>query len=534
MGRLPRRLRPQHPTRGLDCYIYLCKDTRIYKASRHIIVMPNEDHSSLRRGPALAVLGLALLLPVLLAVAVFPTAMYDTRELIAWGREFPIVTPFHPPMMVWIGGIVDKLFGTSAAVMILTGQFLIAIGLIYVYRTLRLATTRDNALLFTFLYGTSSYTIFAPLSFALNADILQLTSWPAVVFHFLRAAQSDRMRDWIAFGFWSAVAALTKYNAVVLFFGMAGSILFLPCYRQILKRPGFYAAITTGMALILPHVVAVLRHSAAFEYGLDHFDFQNPLSQRLTGIAELFAGYLAFAAPGYAIVAIGLWKRFFEFCPRKSDQSTTSRFLLFTAVFAHAALIVLVMITGLNFLARFAAPYIMLTFLAVAPFMEWSQSCKGWIERRVVPLIAGLYLVAGITAAVVFTAFASHSAMQEPTAEAARLILQDWDSKYTCGPAYFVGGRQATYGVGIEAKRNVTALAYREIAGATWYNDDKLRKGGAVVMDTDPEFKERMAKFLPGKAYSAEREIILPLRRTRTGKQFTFPYHFIAPQGCSR
>lgn len=460
--------------------------------------------------------------------------MYDTRELIAWGREFPIVTPFHPPMMVWIGGIVDKLFGTSAAVMILTGQLLIALGLVYFYRTLRLATTRDNALLFTFLYGTSSYTIFAPLSFALNADILQLTSWPAVVFHFLRAVQSDRIRDWIAFGFWSAVATLTKYNAVVLFFGMASSILLLPVCRQVLKRPGFYAAIATGTALILPHVIAVLRHSAAFEYGLDHFDFQNPLSQRLAGVAELLTGYLTFAIPGYVIVTIGLWKRFLKFHTPEHDRSTASRFLLFTAISAHLALVALVMVTGLNFLARFAAPYIVLTFLAVAPLMEWSEHCRRWVEHIVMPFTAGLYFVVGIAVAVIFTAFASHSAMQEPTAEAARLILKDWDSKYTCGPAYFVGGRQAVYGVGIEAGRNVTTLAYREIAGATWYDDDKLRKGGAVVMDTDPEFKERMAKFLPGKAYSAESSVTILLKRTWTGKQFTFPYHFIAPQGCSR
>ena len=471
---------------------------------------------------------------MLLAVIVFPTAMYDTRELIAWGREFPIVTPFHPPMMVWIGGIVDKLFGTSAAVMILTGQLLIALGLVYFYRTLRLATTRDNALLFTFLYGTSSYTIFAPLSFALNADILQLTSWPAVVFHFLRAVQSDRIRDWIAFGFWSAVATLTKYNAVVLFFGMASSILLLPVCRQVLKRPGFYAAIATGTALILPHVIAVLRHSAAFEYGLDHFDFQNPLSQRLAGVAELLTGYLTFAIPGYVIVTIGLWKRFLKFHTPEHDRSTASRFLLFTAISAHLALVALVMVTGLNFLARFAAPYIVLTFLAVAPLMEWSEHCRRWVEHIVMPFTAGLYFVVGIAVAVIFTAFASHSAMQEPTAEAARLILKDWDSKYTCGPAYFVGGRQAVYGVGIEAGRNVTTLAYREIAGATWYDDDKLRKGGAVVMDTDPEFKERMAKFLPGKAYSAESSVTILLKRTWTGKQFTFPYHFIAPQGCSR
>lgn len=240
--------------------------------------MPHQDDPG-TRNRALGVLGLALLLPVLLAIVVFPTAMYDTRELIAWGREFPIVTPFHPPMMVWIGGIVDRFTGTSAAVMILTGQVLIAIGLIYFYRTLRLATTRDNALLFTLLYGTTSYIIFAPLSFALNADILQLTSWPAVLFQFLRAAQSDRMRHWIGFGFWSAAAVLTKYNAVVLFLGMASSIVLLPAFRTILKRPGFYVAVATGTVLILPHVIAVLRHSTAFEYGLDHFDLQRSRSR---------------------------------------------------------------------------------------------------------------------------------------------------------------------------------------------------------------------------------------------------------------
>ena len=495
--------------------------------------MPHQDDPG-TRNRALGVLGLALLLPVLLAIVVFPTAMYDTRELIAWGREFPIVTPFHPPLMVWIGGIVDRFTGTSAAVMILTGQVLIAIGLIYFYRTLRLATTRDNALLFTLLYGTTSYTIFAPLSFALNADILQLTSWPAVLFHFLRAAQSDRMRHWIGFGFWSAAAVLTKYNAVVLFLGMASSIVLLPAFRTILKRPGFYVAVATGTVLILPHVVAVLRHSAAFEYGLDHFDLQNALSQRLNGIAELFQSYLVFAAPAYLIVAYGLWKGMLAIRPARQDRSAASQFLLFTAAAAHIILVALVMITGLNFLARFGAPYIMLTFLACAPLISGSEICMRWFDRIVVPATGALYLIAGIAIAVIFTAFASHSVMQEPTGEAARLILKDWDSKYSCGPAYFVGGRQGVYGVGIEAGRNVTVLAYREIASAIWYDDNKLRTGGAVVMDTDPEFKERMLKYLPGKVYSAESKITVPLRRTWTGKQFTFPYRFIAPQNCPR
>lgn len=495
--------------------------------------MPNQDYFGIRNR-ALAVLGLALLLPVLLAIVVFPTAMYDTRELIAWGREFPIVTPFHPPMMAWIGGIIDKLFGTSAAVMILAGQILIAVGLVYFYRTLRLATTRDNALFFTFLYGTSTYTVFAPLSFALNADILQLTSWPAVLFHFLRATQSNRMRHWIAFGFWSAAAILTKYNAVVLFMGMAGGIILLPAFRTVLKRPGFYIAVATGTVLIMPHAIAVLRQRAAFEYGLDHFDLQNPFSKRLDGIAELFLGYLIFAAPGYLTIAFGLWKRLLVVRAPQQEHSAAPQFLFFTAAATHIVLVVLVMITGLNFLARFGAPYIMLSFLACASLIECSEICMRWFDRVAVPFLGGLYLTAGIVVAAIFTFFASHSVMQEPTAEAARLILKDWDSKYACGPAYIIGSRQATYGVGIDADRNVTVLAYREIGGATWYDDDKLRAGGAVVMDTDPEFKERMAKFLPGKAYTDERKITVPLKRTWTGKQFTFPYRFIAPQDCHR
>jgi hypothetical protein len=496
--------------------------------------MPSQDLSGPSRNRAVGVLGLALLLPVLLAVFVFPTAMYDTRELIAWGRGFPIVTPFHPPMMTWVGGIIDRLFGTSAAVMILAGQILIAIGLVYYYRALLLATTRDNALLFTFLYGTSSYTVFAPLSFALNADILQLTSWPAVIFHFLLAVRSDRLRHWMALGFWSAVAVLTKYNAAVLFFGVASSILLLPAFRTILRRPGFYVAIATGAVLILPHVVAVLRHSTALEYGLDYFDFKNPLSRRIGGLAELVVGYLTFAIPGCAIVAIGVWKGYLAIGLPQKRRAPASQFLLFTAVSTHVVLIILVMVTGLNFLARFAAPYIMLTFLALAPLVEWGERTKRWFDSRVVPPVGALYLITGIAVAIIFTRFASHSTMQEPTAEAARIILRDWHTKYTCGPAYFIGGRQGVYGVGIEAGGEITTLAYREIGTATWYDDSKVRAKGAIVMDADPEFKERMLKFLPGKTYSAESSVTIPLRRTWTGKQFTFRYHFIAPHGCER
>ncbi len=72
--------------------------------------------------------------------------------------------------------------------------------------------------------------------------------------------------------------------------------------------------------------------------------------------------------------------------------------------------------------------------------------------------IAAVYLIAGAVITVLYLTFASHSGLQEPTPAAARAILADWHSTYPCGPAYVLGGRQAAYGVGIEAGRGITAL----------------------------------------------------------------------------
>jgi 4-amino-4-deoxy-L-arabinose transferase-like glycosyltransferase len=484
---------------------------------------------------ALIVLALLLLLPVALAIVVFPTPMYDTRELIAWGRHFPMVTPFHPPMMVWIGGAVDWLFGSSAAVMILAGQILMAIGLIYFYATLRLMTARDNAALFTFLFGTSFYTVFAPLSFALNADILQLTSWPAVVFHFLRAGRTSRLGHWIAFGAWSAAAVLTKYNAAVLFAGMAVALLTLPAFRNILRKPGVYLAVVVGTVLIAPHAVAVLGHRAAVTYGLGHFFPDNSIGEKLSDLAELGLGYLIPFLPGLVVMLIGFWKGVLIVQSRQGTAAPDEhRFLLVMNATMVIALLGLVVIAGLDYIFRFGAPYAMMAALALAPFVECGAGCREWIERRVVPDIGWIYLAVGTFIAVIYTAFASHSGLQEPTAEAARMILADWRSTYNCGPAYIFGGRQGVYGVGIEAGRDVTALAYREIATASWFDAGKFRAGGAIVIDTDPEFRERMAKFLPGIAASDEKRITLPLRRTTKAKTFSYPYRFVPPQGCGK
>jgi len=232
-------------------------------------------------GKSFGILIFAVMLPVLLAILVFPTAMYDTRELIAWGREFPLITPAHPPIMAWIGGVVDWALGPSAAATIFVGQILLLAGLTYFYATLALMVSRQQAAFVTFLFGTSFYTIFAPLSFALNADLLQLTSWPAVVFHLLKAARSNRWRHWIAFGIFSAIAMLTKYNAVILFVGLAAGMVAVPFFRQLFMRPRLYVAIAIGIVLLVPHLWAAMRHVGDALAALENIRVVRRLTRRL-------------------------------------------------------------------------------------------------------------------------------------------------------------------------------------------------------------------------------------------------------------
>lgn len=479
----------------------------------------------------ITVLALTLLVPVALALTVFPTPMYDSRELMAWGRHFPLVTPDHPPLMAWIGGAVERLFGSSAVSVVAVNQILMAIGLAYLHAVLRLLVAPPAAALFTLLYGASFYTALGALSFALNADILQLTSWPAVTYHLLRAGQTNRAGHWFGLGVWTAVALLTKYNAVVLLAGLAVAVLATAEFRPVLRRPGLYLAALLAVALVSVHIAAALGRGAAIDYGIARFDVAD-WPGRLASLGQLVLGDVALLMPGLLLVAGGVWRGFLA--PSREPLSGERRFMVIMNITMQMILLGLVGIGGLDYVFRYGAPYAMMAVLALAPLLRLANGWRTWVERDLVLLLGGIYLAIALVIGVVYWRFASHSPMQEPTADGARAILADWDRRYACGPAYFIGGRQDIYGVGLAAGERVDALFYRDIAGAPWFDRDRMIAGGLVVIDSGPEYEQRMAKYLPGVPATPEAEVTLPLLRTVKPRSFTYHYHFVPPQGCDR
>ncbi|WP_245258259.1 glycosyltransferase family 39 protein [Rhodopseudomonas palustris] len=476
----------------------------------------------------------ALVLPVVLAALVFPTPLYDTRELVAWGRHFPLLTPVHPPMMVWAGGAVDRLFGPSGTAIVFVNQICLAIGLGYLYATLRLLVDRAMAAYVLALAAASFYVVFAPLSWALNADILQLMSWPAVLYHFLRGRSTDRWLHWILLGIWAAIAALTKYNAAVLFLAMAAGIVAVPSVRACLRRPGPYVAVLVGALLFLPHAIAAWRYGTTIAYGERHFTGFGSVADTARRLGLLVAGYLPLLLPGAIVLAIAVGRRMIAWrVPRFAEASDELKFIVIVNVAMFAVLVVLIAGCGLEYIARYGAPFAELAVLALAPLFTWNESRRAVAVRQTVQSLGVLYAVLAAGASVVYLLFASHSGLQEPTAQAARVILADWNSKYKCGPGYYLGDRQTVYGIGIAAGPDGDSMTINFIPKARWFDTAKLEANGAVLVYTLPQVPGDFATAFPGATMSEEKRISVPVLRTHTGKTKDYFYRFVAPKACT-
>lgn len=477
----------------------------------------------------------AMLVPAALAIVVFPTAMIDTRELFAWGRFFPLATHKHPPMMALVGGLVELVLPPNALSAILVGQALNAVGILYLYLTLATIVDRERAALFAFLYATSLYFMLAPLSYALNADILQVPIWLAIVYHFMRAVDDDRLRHWLALGVWCAAAVLTKYSAGLLFLSGAIATIVVAGFRKVWRNPRLYAAVALGVVLVLPHLVALRANPRAIAYA-EAFAIATPdFVGRLRSLALFAGGTLMFLAPGWIVVAAGFFAGncSIDRDPVPADAAVRRRFLSTLCLSAIAVSVALVLVFGTNFNHRYGAPLFGLFVLALAPFVKLNPATWPAARRATIISAAAVAGVVFVGAAAVYGFFSSHNYMQEPTDAAAAVVRSAWGRQFSCGPGYILGDRPSAHGMALAGDRHPVGIPLEDIATASWFDPALLEREGAIVAFRSPIPADLVESSLPGTAISGEDSFTLPLLRTRTGATITYHYFFIAPRSCA-
>ena len=137
-------------------------------------------------------------------------------------------------------------------------------------------------------------------------------------------------------------------------------------------------------------------------------------------------------------------------------------------------------------------------------------------------LLAGGGLVYGV--------FTGHPRQQEPLAEAAAKLQQEWP--FACGPAYVMGDFWSAYGIGPAMSPPRPGVHLIEMRGAPGYEAAKREREGAIVIYRDRLNLSEIGAVFPALDLSAPRRMTLPLARTWSGGVVSYEFVFVAPKGC--
>jgi len=469
----------------------------------------------------------------LLAVAaglawVLPAPSSDTRELLSWGLNPGLTSPKQPPLMAWAGGVVMRLAWPTTFWCVALDQALNAVGLYYVYRTLRLWTSRQAAGLWTLLLAGSVYFIAAPVAFALNADVLQFPFWAALLFHALRAFATRGWRHWIALALAFALAFYTKYTVGLFVAALGVATLWVPAYRRVWREPRLYAAGLLGAALIAPHLIAMPR-SGALGHATGTVLLDAGLGYRLRNLGEMAVGFLAYLAPAWLWLAAGAARGEVLHAPASADPA---RFVRATAGASLAMLALLVLGLGFKYPSRYDAPFLFLIGLAAASLLRFDAArltaTRTWMTRVTLGF-AVIVLVGGLA---IYGLATHHPRQQEPLLQAAARLQAEWSAHYACGPAYLMGDFWSAYGLGISFVPPRPGVHLIEIAGDPGYDPARRDAQGAIVIYRDRLDAHEIEGVFPRLDLTKPETLTLPFAHTLDGATMTYRYVFAPPKGC--
>jgi hypothetical protein len=471
----------------------------------------------------------ALMLTVALWLAlVLPAPSSDTRELLSWGLHPSLSTPKQPPLMQWMGFLVMRFARPTTFWCVALMQALNAVGLAYVYATLRLWSERAEAGLTTALLAGAVYFLGAPVAFALNADILQFPFWAAALFHAIRACETRAPKHFAALSLALALAFYAKYTVVLLALSLAVASLAVPAYRGVWRDARLYLSAAAAALLVAPHLLAA-PHSGAIGHATGTLQLYAGLGYRLKNLEEFALGFLAYLAPGWIILAAGAARGDWRIAPA---PEAAARFARAAAATALVLLVALILGAGFRYPSRYDSPFLFLVFVAAASFVRFAPArfaaAQRWMAGAAAAF-AGVVLVGGL---LIYGIFTAHPRQQEPLEAAAARLQAEWRARFACGPAYAMGDFWSAYGLGISLRPPRPGVHLIEMAGLPGYDPALLEREGAILIYHDHiDAREAKAVF-PDVDLSAPQRLTLPFARTWAAKTMTYEYVFLAPKGC--
>ncbi len=478
--------------------------------------------------PPWFVAALLLATPLVLAL-VLPAPSSDTRELLSWGLSPTLSTPKQPPLMQWMGFLVMHFAWPTTFWCVALTQALNAVGLVYVYATLRIWSARDEAALSTALLAGAVYFTAAPVAFALNADILQFPFWAAMLFHGLRAFETRQAKHWIGLTVAFALAFYAKYTVLLLVMAMVVATLVVPILRSIWRDVRLYLSAVAGALLIAPHLLAAA-HSGAIEHATGTVFASGGLEWRLKNLWELFSGFAAYLAPGWLWYTIAVARGDARV---ELSHDVGAQFVRSIGATALGLLLVLIVGFGFKYPSRYDSPFLFIAWLCAASCLRFPPTRWANTQRWMTAAAVAVSVLIAVGGVLIYGVFTVHPRQQEPLFEAANSLQSEWRTHYACGPAYVMGDFWSAYGLGISMQPPRPGVHLIEMDGVPGYDPALREREGAIVIYRDKIDEMQVRPVFPELDLRSPEHLTLGFARTLSRKaSITYEYVFVPPKDC--
>ncbi len=476
-----------------------------------------------RKLPVVILVSISFSYPVVICAVFFPTPHSDLREQINFGLHLLLQATSHPPLQNWAAGLIASSGARDAWSYVLAAQVLNFAGIWYLWRTARDFISQPSAITSVVAICSSSYFIAGVPSRALNADDLLFFLWSALLYHALQAFQGNRLRDWAAAGIFGGLSLITKYTSIVFIVGLLTAVVLLPGERRPFANPRAYFAGLICVVIFSTCAAFFLGHSNTVQHALRFLHPDAGIDYRVGMLALFLGSILLLGLPFVAGLAISAWRGEVRV---ESIKRPFAMVIVATAVTSLGLVVILILAGGLDFSMRYITPFVGIMTLAALSKL----SLRPGALRACLRLGLGTWLALLVVSAVYAMTFVNER-MREPAPAAAKMIGDDWDARFPCGPAYIVGFGPSAYGISLYFRHPIMALDEYDLFVAALADKEKLQEAGAIVIGTPS--MAGYAAFLEAFPHRTQQvDISLPYRRTFSMRRHSYTYFFVPPAKC--
>lgn len=226
----------------------------------------------------------------------------DTAEAYSWGRDMMWGYYKHPPFWSWVAHVWFAVFPVSSWSAYLLSTVNVVAG-IYFVRRIAAYFLPDTASQWSAALVLGLMPVYTFLTMLFNANTIQLSVWPAVVWAFL--AMMDRLEPKRAAlaGLLMAIALISKYNALLLLACLFAASFLHPKARKFWRsNMPFYAALGF-LPLTLMHLRWLIQNDfLPFHYF--HSEELYPFSRSIPSAFGFIIAMLLYSIPGLLALVV--------------------------------------------------------------------------------------------------------------------------------------------------------------------------------------------------------------------------------------